>query len=108
MQRVASTRSIKTLSGNGDGAQASSTTRRNGGMNAFLACTHLSVEDLHEVKCNRILRDVDIQLQKADSQKTGTASLLCVIVASAMTCGSYHPEITLHRPLDDVAAELRR
>jgi hypothetical protein len=74
----------------------------------FLACTHLSMEDLHEVKCNRILREVDIQLRKADSQKTGTASLLCLIVASTMTCGSYHPEITLHRHLDDVATELSR
>ena len=57
---------------------------------------------------NRILREADIQLRKADSQKTGTASLLCAIVASTMTCGSYHPEITLHRPLDDVPEELRR
>ena len=67
----------------------------------FLACPHLSMEDLHEVRCNRLLR-------KVDSQKTGTASLLCAIVASAMKCGSYHPEITLHRALDEVAAELRR
>ena len=74
----------------------------------FLAGTHLSMEDLHEVRCSRILREVDIELRKVDSQKTGTASLLCAIVASAMKCGSYHPEITLHRALDDVAAELRR
>jgi hypothetical protein len=52
---------------------------------------------------------VDIQLLKADSQKT----LNRIAAAVDNRCQHhdmrfYHPEITLHRPLDDVAAELRR
>ena len=39
----------------------------------LLAGTHLSMEDLHEVRCNRLLREVAIELRKVDSQKTGTA-----------------------------------
>jgi hypothetical protein len=42
----------------------------------LLAGAHLSMEDLHEVKCNRNLRKVDVQLRKADSQKTGTLGVL--------------------------------
>ena len=50
----------------------------------FLACTHLGVEDLHDVKCNRILREVDIQLRKADSQKTLNR------IAAVRNCCQHH------------------